>query len=137
MTVAGCPTLTLPISDSLSGTTSFIELRSLSTAKDELVEPLEPEFELDELPVEPPPAPSPAASVAELLDEEPSELLDALLVPPPETVSPTSPESETIVPSCGAIRLGVGDGLFVALDGQAIALDCARPRRCSLRASPC
>ena len=53
-------------------------------------------------------------------------------MPPPETVSPTWPESETIVPSCGAIELGVRDCLFVALDGQAIALD-RRPRRREVR----
>ena len=42
------------------------------------------------------PAELPPAVLEELADVE------ALLVPPPETLSPTSPESETIVPSCGA-----------------------------------
>jgi hypothetical protein len=121
--------LTLPISDSLSGTTSFISLRSLSTANELLEEPDEPE--LDEL-LEEPPAPAVLAPVAEPLPDEEllSEELDALLVPPPETVSPTSPESETIVPLSGASRrvsatlcsslLTVRRSLFTAAFAEAI-----------------
>jgi hypothetical protein len=73
----------------------------LSTAKEE------PEELLDELedPVEP--------LGEEVLPVAPAELplleallaLDALVVPVAETVSPTSPVSETIVPSCGAYSL--------------------------------
>jgi hypothetical protein len=73
----------------------------LSTAKDEPEEPadeLEDPVELlgDEA--------LPVAPVEELLLEE-LLALDALVVPVAETVSPTSPESETIVPSCGAYSL--------------------------------
>jgi hypothetical protein len=98
VTVAVWPAFTLSTSDSLSGTTSFIELRSLSTANED---------ELDEELLEPV-APAPAAA-APVPDEEPtleelSPELVSLLVPPPETVSPTSPLSETIVPSSGASR---------------------------------
>ncbi len=104
VTVAIWPTFTLPISDSLRGATSSIELRSLSTAKEELEE----EEELEELaapvalaPVAPVRAPVVAAPVVEDPLEELDEL-DALVVPVPETVSPTWPESVTIVPSWGA-----------------------------------
>ncbi len=96
--------MTLPTSDSLSGTTSFIALRSLSTANEELDEPVEPEEdEADELapPVAADPRPL-APVVPSLLPDEACDALDARLVPPPETVSPTSPESETIVPLSGA-----------------------------------
>ncbi|HTA35733.1 MAG TPA: hypothetical protein VK761_03370, partial [Solirubrobacteraceae bacterium] len=67
---------------------------------DELDEP-----EPDEL-LDAPTPPAEAAPLDEPLpdDEELSDDVEALLVPPPETVSPTSPESETIVPLCGAIR---------------------------------
>ena len=101
VTVAVCPTFTLPISDSLSGTTSCIELRSLSTANDE---PDELPDELDEdAPDEPPATRSrPLAPVAEPAAAEELLALDAFVVPVAETVSPTSPESVTIVPSCGA-----------------------------------
>jgi hypothetical protein len=97
--------LTWPISDSLSATTSCIEERSLSTAKAELEELEEPEPEEDEEEV--PPVERPVAAeepVAELPDPEELEelLLEALVVPLPETTSPTCPESETIVPLCGA-----------------------------------
>jgi hypothetical protein len=92
--------LTLPTSDSLSGTTSFIELRSLSTANDELEELVEDEELLE--PVAP--AAAPPVPEEEPVPEELSLPLDALLVPPPETVSPTSPPSETIVPFSGAVR---------------------------------
>lgn len=97
VTVAVCPTFTLPISDSLSPTTSCIELRLLITAKDELEELLDDSAELlgDELLL--------VGEVEELLLEE--LLLDALVVPVAETVSPTSPESVTIVPSSGAYSL--------------------------------
>ena len=104
--MAGCPTVTLPISDSLSGTTSSIVDRSLRTAKaDELFEveaELEDVFELEE------PTPVSAERTVEEppVDDDPlplvEELLLPLLVPPPETVSPTSPLSETIVPLLGA-----------------------------------
>jgi hypothetical protein len=70
----------------------------LSTAKDELEELLE---ELDD-PVELlGDEVLPVAPVEELLLEE-LLVLDAFVVPVAETVSPTSPESVTIVPSCGA-----------------------------------
>jgi hypothetical protein len=83
----------LPTSDSLSGTTSCIELRSERTANAELEEPEE-----DEEPVvlaEPvaeraPPVEAPAAPA--LLDPDPAEellVLEALVVPLPDTVSPT------------------------------------------------
>ena len=94
MTVAGWPAFTLPISDSLSGTTSCIELRSLRIAKEELEE-LEESEDLDELLDAPAPAPAaeapPAAAVPVPVPDPPEEeLLDeALVVPPPETVSPT------------------------------------------------
>ena len=84
----------MPISDSLSGTTSCIELRLLITAKEELEELLDDSVEL--LGDEPPLL---GAAEELLLDEL---LLDALVVPVAETVSPTSPESVTIVPSSGA-----------------------------------
>jgi hypothetical protein len=88
-------------SDSLSGTTSCSALRSLSTAKEELELPVELEAEDEAAPVEERPAPD--APVA----PEPVELaelvvLDALLVPVPETDSPTSPLSVTSVPLIGA-----------------------------------
>jgi hypothetical protein len=94
----------LTISDSLSGTTSCIEPRSLSTAKDELGELEDPEPDADEeLPV------ALAPALVPLLLEEPLPLLlllvllvEAFVVPVAETFSPTSPESATIVPSSGA-----------------------------------
>jgi hypothetical protein len=93
----------LPISDSLNGTTSCIELRSLRTANDELVEPdeLDAPVELDELAaeraaVEAPPVAAAPDPLEELL------LAGALVVPLGDTTSPTWPESETIVPSSGA-----------------------------------
>ena len=49
-----------------------------------------------EVPAAPAPAPVLEPPALEEVEEE------ALLVPPPETVSPTSPESETIVPLPGA-----------------------------------
>ena len=82
------------ISDSLSGTTSSSVSRSLSTAKAELEELPEPVLELPVpvLPVEAraPVAPVAPAAPAEELDELVL-LAAALLVPSPETVSPTSP----------------------------------------------
>lgn len=95
VTVAVCPTFTLPISDSLSGTTSCIELRLLITAKEELEELLDDSAELlgDEALL---------VGEAEALLLEELLALDALVVPVAETVSPTSPESVTIVPSSGA-----------------------------------
>ena len=103
MTVGGWPAFTLPISDSLSGTTSCIEERSLRTANAELEELDEEEDDLEELEelVAPPSAEAPPAAVVpdpleELL------LLEALVVPLPATTSPTWPVSETIVPSSGA-----------------------------------
>src|SRR4030088_1230845 len=85
VTVATCPALTLPISDSLSGTTSCIDSRWLSTAKAPLEEPVEP-LDEDEAPAEEAPA-----EEAPLVPVEELELLEALVVPVPETVSPTSP----------------------------------------------
>jgi hypothetical protein len=69
----------------------------LSTAKEELEELLDEvddpvELLGDEV--------LPVAPVEELLEELLA--LEALVVPVAETVSPTSPDSETIVPSCGA-----------------------------------
>lgn len=105
VTVAIWPSLTLPISASLRATTSCIELRSLSTAKAELEDPVDPVAALvlavpaAERPVEAAPL------AADALDPEPvAELpeLDALVVPLPETTSPTCPDRETIVPLCGA-----------------------------------
>jgi hypothetical protein len=92
----------LPISDSLSGTTTCIELRSLRTAKEELDEALEAVLVLD-VPVVDRAAVAPVAAAA-LDPESPEELLelDAFVVPLPETTSPTCPESETIVPLSGA-----------------------------------
>ena len=82
-----------------------MELRSLRTANAELEleEPVEEEpEELDE-----PPAARPAVEEAApaALDPEPLEELEleeARVVPLPDTVSPTWPDSETIVPSSGA-----------------------------------
>jgi hypothetical protein len=96
------PVRTLPISDSLSGTTSSIEPRSLSTAKELEDEPLEELVVEDVVPVEEAPA-SPLAEDPLLLEEDSEE--DGLLLPPPDTVSPTSPESVTIVPLLGAYSL--------------------------------
>jgi hypothetical protein len=92
------------ISDSLSATTSCIELRSLSTANAELEEdPEEPEESLEAPPAVRPTAEAPVAPVAPL-SEPLDELLelDPFVVPLPETTSPTCPESETIVPFSGA-----------------------------------
>jgi hypothetical protein len=83
-------------------------LRSLRTANAELEE-LDALEELEALLVAPvaerPVAPVPAPAV--LAPEPPDELLelDALVVPLPETTSPTWPDSETIVPLSGAYRL--------------------------------
>jgi hypothetical protein len=101
VTVAVCPTFTFPTSDSLSGTTSSIEPRSLSTANEELEEL---DDEPEELEV---PGPAAVEPVAELADDPPPEelallLLDALVVPVADTVSPTSPDSAAIVPLSGA-----------------------------------
>jgi hypothetical protein len=96
----------LPISDSLSATTSCIEERSLSTAKAELevLEEPEPEDEEEDaaLPAERAVVAEPPA--VELPDPEELEelLFEALVVPLPDTTSPTCPESETIVPLSGA-----------------------------------
>jgi hypothetical protein len=93
----------LPISDSLNGTTSCIELRSLRIAKAELEELvlLEVLAALDAPVAERPVAP--ASLAPDPLAPDPlEELLEALLVPLPETTSPTWPESETIVPLSGA-----------------------------------
>jgi hypothetical protein len=79
----------LPISDSLKATTSCIEERSLSTAKEELEE-LEEFEELDELdaPAAERPNKAPFADAPD--PEEPEELLfDALVVPLADTTSPT------------------------------------------------
>jgi hypothetical protein len=78
-------------------------LRSLRTAKAELVlepEPVEEELEAVAARVLVA-APAPAV-VLEPVPVEEELPVEALLVPPPETVSPTSPESETIVPLLGA-----------------------------------
>jgi hypothetical protein len=98
--VAVWPAFTSPTSDSLSGTTSCIELRLLSTANDALEEPEDPEPAVDEeVPVPVAPVPVPALlDVALLLVL----LVEAFVVPVAETVSPISPESATIVPSSGA-----------------------------------
>ncbi len=78
-------------------------LRSLSTAKAEL-EPVEE-------PLDEPPVLEELVALLELVAVAPApvdveaadeEELEALLVPEPETVSPTSPERETIVPLLGA-----------------------------------
>src|ERR1700709_2067561 len=82
VTVAIWPALTLPTSDSLNGTTSFIELRSLSTANDEL-DVLEEPDEGRPDPVAPAAA-APAPEDEPLLEELSPEL-EARLVPPPET----------------------------------------------------
>jgi hypothetical protein len=97
--------LTLPTSDSLSGTTSFIALRSLSTANAELDE-LDEAAPEDAFALVPPvaPLPPPASAADAPPPEDPSAELEALLVPPPEAVSPTSPDNETIVPLSGARR---------------------------------
>jgi len=70
----------------------------LITAKDELDELLDDSVELlgDEV--------LPVGALEELLLEE-LLALDAFVVPVAETVSPTSPESVTMVPSCGAYSL--------------------------------
>ena len=107
------PALTLPISDSLSGTTSCIEVRSLSTANAELEEP-----EAEEPPValeDPVAAERPEEAAAEApvaLVPAPripirwrSCALEALVVPLAETTFADLPESETIVPSSGAYSL--------------------------------
>lgn len=80
--------MTLPTSDSLSGTTSFIELRSLRIANAELEEPEPLEEELEELD-EPAAAPRPADEPPAADSPEELLALEALVVPPPETVSPT------------------------------------------------
>ena len=93
MTVAGWPAFTLPISDSLSGTTSCIEERSLRTANAELEE-------LDEEEVGfggargargAASAEAPPVAAAPVLDPDPLEelLLEALVVPLAVTTSPT------------------------------------------------
>jgi hypothetical protein len=81
----------LPISDSLSGTTSCIELRSLRTAKAELDELEEPD-ELDEPEELERPLDEEAPAAPAVLDPDPLEellLLEALVVPLADTVSPT------------------------------------------------
>ena len=92
----------MPTSDSLSGTTSCMELRSVSTAKAELDELVEDEAA--DAPVVL--ARAPAAPVADApVPEEPLEELEelvALVVPLAETSSPTCPFSEAIVPLSGA-----------------------------------
>jgi hypothetical protein len=80
----------LPTSDSLSGAISCIELRSLRTANEELDELAEE----DELAAEEPPVaerPVAAAPVPVELEPDPLAelLLDPLVVPLPETTSPT------------------------------------------------
>jgi hypothetical protein len=78
-------------------------LRSLSTAKD-VLEELPDELEDPAAPLvddEPPAAPfADPVPLEELLEE--LLVVDAFVVPVAETVSPTSPESVTIVPSSGA-----------------------------------
>jgi hypothetical protein len=81
-------------------------LRSLRTAKAELEVLEEPLELLEEEPeavaarvLVAAPAPAVVLEPVPLAEELP---VEALLVPPPETVSPTSPESETIVPPLGA-----------------------------------
>jgi len=71
--------------------------------------PEEPEDEEESeepvAPVEPPPAAERPEEVepVEVPDPDVDEsLLEARVVPPAETTSPTWPESVTIVPSCGA-----------------------------------
>lgn len=86
----------MPISDSLRGTTSCIAERSLNTANAEFEELEEPEEgEPDELDEPAPVRPlldeeAPAAAAA--LDPDPLEellVLEALVVPLPDTISPT------------------------------------------------
>ena len=113
VTVAGWPLRTLTTSDSERGTTSCIEERSLSTAKEELEEP-EPELE------EPVPEAAEAAPKADAAEEDPvpeesePDPVEPLVVPLAETASPTSPESETMVPVAGA-RSFVSDSASSAL----------------------
>jgi hypothetical protein len=76
----------LPTSDSLRGTTSCIELRSLRTANGELEEAAEPE---EPEPLERALEEDPPAAEPELDSPEELAAVLALVVPPPETVSPT------------------------------------------------
>ncbi|MHB8532362.1 MAG: hypothetical protein ACYDC2_06550, partial [Solirubrobacteraceae bacterium] len=110
MTVAICPLLTRPTSDSLNGTTTCICARSLRTANDLLVEPLFEDAPLEDAPLEDAPledvplAPAPPAPLApplELVELLAAALL-ALVVPVALTDSPTWPDSDTIVPLFGA-----------------------------------
>ena len=108
VTVAGCPTLTLLMSDSLRETGSVIALESTISANAELDEPLDPEDdeELEEprlpaVPVPEPPVPPP-------LPPEPDEELEleALELDPAETVSPGRRlDNDAIVPLEGAYSL--------------------------------
>jgi len=65
----------------------------------------------------------PAAPVADPVALEELLLVDAFVVPFAETVSPTSPESATIVAVLRRVELAVSDGPLVALDRQLVALD--------------
>lgn len=104
VTVAGWPTFTLLMSDSLNATVIAILLVLTISANDELeeLEELEPpELEADEEP-----APAPAEDPPPPLEDDPVDAeLDgvALVVEPAETESPArSDESDTIVPLIGA-----------------------------------
>ena len=126
VTVAIWPTFTLPISDSLSGTTSCIEERSLKTAKAELLDEPEDEEELEE--------PSRPLSL--------SLRLSGLCALAADVLDPDAPEEraarglgraacrddfadlagerdDRAVLRC--VELGVGDCLFVASHGQLVA----------------
>ncbi len=101
MIVAGCPTLTLVTSDSLSATVIVIVSVLTISANAEL---LLPELE-DEEELEPPRLPAVVAPVPLLPELEPplEEPAAALLELPPDTWSPGwRLESETIVPLVGA-----------------------------------
>ena len=90
--VAGWPTLIDPMSDSLTETTSSIELRLASTMKPE---PLEDEEALDAA------LDAPDALAAPEPDD-PALAADEPLPVPAVTSSPTAPETDAIVPALGA-----------------------------------
>ena len=105
VTVAIWPSFTLPISDSLNATTSCSDSRSLRTANADEPED-EPWPELEEAAADDEPPADDFTPPAPPVDEPPLDelpvLAAAFVVPVPETVSPTSPESVTIVPLVGA-----------------------------------
>ena len=97
VTVAGWPTLTLLMLDSLIGTTSCIPLTSIRSMNPELVFD-----ELVELLDDPPEAPLwPPEPPVEEPDDEAADVLP-VAEPLPETVSPTAPDTDATVPAKGA-----------------------------------